>query len=233
MPHGGGWRLFVFDFDGVLVDSYSCLPMVYEHVGGEIGLRAGELKAFVKRMIDAEDREELVRNYDRSAWWPMVLEEFGVRLGGDRLDGLVREYWRMRGQLSERADGAVELLRWLKGRGALLAILCGSDGLRSMKRERIDASGLGGFFDDILIIGEDVASRVDGLRSLMARHGTSRDETVLIDDKPEAVNDADGIGVATVMVTFTGPLRSAWSRECSPQHRVGSVKEIRGLVPEG
>jgi len=42
-----GWKVFVFDFDGTLVDSYSCLPLVYEEIAEKLGL-----KPKVKKILD-------------------------------------------------------------------------------------------------------------------------------------------------------------------------------------
>jgi len=52
------WKVFAFDFDGTLVDSYSCLPSLYEHIAERLGLK-GEIKEmFVEKAIKYEDEQD-------------------------------------------------------------------------------------------------------------------------------------------------------------------------------
>ena len=86
------WRVFAFDFDGVLVDSYSCLPSVYSDIAGYIGLENSTEK-FVKRALKYEDEQDVMGNYNRKSWWPMLYEEFQVNVAQEKLDELLQIYW--------------------------------------------------------------------------------------------------------------------------------------------
>ena len=69
-PHRKINKMFVFDFDGTLVDSYSCLPDVYKVIASFINLPSDRINDFVQRMIEKEDEQDALRNFNRDEWWP-------------------------------------------------------------------------------------------------------------------------------------------------------------------
>ncbi|MBA7690776.1 hypothetical protein ES703_99308 [subsurface metagenome] len=84
-------KMFVLDFDGTLVDSYTCLPDVYTSIAKRVGLRGETLSRFVNEMMRSEDQQDAQRNYDRHDWWPPVFEQFGIRISEKQLMSLVRK----------------------------------------------------------------------------------------------------------------------------------------------
>ena len=85
------WKVFVFDFDGVLVDSYTCLPSIYKHIARLVGLRGQDVKIFVRRAIKYEDEQDAIGNYDRMSWWPSLFKEFNISLSSVNIEKLLRE----------------------------------------------------------------------------------------------------------------------------------------------
>jgi len=50
------WKLFAFDFDGTLVDSYTCLNKVWKKVGKHLGLKNNKLNNFIEIALKEEDK---------------------------------------------------------------------------------------------------------------------------------------------------------------------------------
>jgi len=225
------WRLFVFDFDGVLVDSYSCLPLIYEHLAKrfELGTRASD---FVQRALTLEDMEDAKGNFDRRKWWPTFFEEFARKCGEAELNESLEVFWEHRIRLSNVMEGARELLVFLKEGGCKMSVMCGSDGQTNMKKKRVRKSGLSRFFERILVVGEDVRDRRQGFSLLFEEFQVAGNETVFIEDKPSPIDEARSVNnsISTVKVDFGGPLRLAWSGECVSTFRIRSLVELRSLI---
>jgi putative hydrolase of the HAD superfamily len=225
------WKLFVFDFDGVLVDSYSCLPLIYEHLAKrfELGKRVSD---FVQRALTVEDMQDAKGNFDRRKWWPTLFGEFALDPGEAELNESLEVFWEHRIRLSTIMEGALELLVFLKERGSKTSIMCEKDGQTNMKKNRIRESGLSRFFERILIVGEDVSDRRQGFSLLFEEFQATGNETVIIEDKPSPIDEARRINnsISTVKVDFDGPLRLAWSGECVSSFRIRSLVELKSLI---
>ncbi len=204
--------IFAFDFDGTLVDSYSCLPQVYERIAKEFDLG----REFVRRALRYEDEYDLKGVYDRLEWWPRLFKEFGVEIGRGEMVRVLKRYWRIRAELSKPMRGAFDVLERLRARHKLY-ILSGNDGLRGMKFWRIKRSGLSHFFEKIFVVGENVGSRREAL-GYMSRFG----EVVVVDDRPSVIREVRGYA-KTVLFEFR------WGDSCNPDFRVRSLYELMNL----
>lgn len=229
------WRLVAFDFDGVLADSYTCLPDVYRKLAEHIGLKGDLREEFVKKAIMFEDKRDAIGDYDRIGWWPELLDGFGISYDERMLEELLSIYWETRIKLTKIMDGAVELLNLLKRKNAILTIVAGHDGKRSIKRRRIRESGLAGFFDDIIITGEDMRNKVEALAFLIEKYRVKREETMFIDDKPALINNVNRAlsGVTTVKMEFRSVLSTSWSQKCSPTFRISSLRDLIRIIERG
>lgn len=122
------WKAFAFDFDGTLVDSYSCLPAIYRSIAKQIGLPREMIGRFVKKAIEYEDMHDYLGNYDRKTWWPDLFAEFDIKHEEEFLDKLLKKFWEMRAEKSTVIEGCTEVLEVLKNKGFVLVIIAGNDG---------------------------------------------------------------------------------------------------------
>lgn len=98
--------------------------------------------------------------------------------------------------------GAREVLEALKGH-VLLVLLTRGDPHR--QRRKIERSGLGPVFDEILIRGiESAGSKRDDIEGLMRRRGLTPDRTVVIgDDARDEIAHARALGCRAILVPET------------------------------
>lgn len=219
-------RLWALDFDGVLVDSYSCLPAVYRRLAEALGLSEDAREKFVATCMRLEDEFDARQVYDRRALLKRALSELSISVPDSRLEELVELYWRERIARTVVRNGVVDALQTLNHLGVRLVILCGNDGERGRKRARIISSGLSAYFDEIIVVGDDVPSRIEALKSLMRRHSTDPSETIVVDDKPAPLNEIAPLRVLRARVRFEGPLRLAWMGHCDADFEVDSLPEL-------
>jgi len=227
------WKVFVFDFDGVLVDSYTCLPSIYKHIARLVGLRGQDVKIFVRRAIKYEDEQDAISNYDRMSWWPSLFKEFNISLSSVNIEKLLREFHELRARLATVFEGVDDVLKLLREKAFNLVILAGNDGQKSMKRKRIKASGLAQYFDEIIIIGEDIGSRISGVNLILKKFNVSENQLVLVEDKPKPINEVkeNFKGISTIKVDFESILKLAWRKEaCIPDFRITAINELKELV---
>ncbi len=226
-------KAWVFDFDGVLVDSYFCLPLVYGHIAQYTGLEKILEKKFVERALKYEDEQDAVENYDRKSWWHKLFREFRVNIDEKRLDELLQIYWKERSKESRIIEGTIKILERLRNGGATVILLAGSDGLPGGKRLRVEKSGLIRFLDDIFIVGEDLRNRVDGIKLIMEKYGIFPKQIAFIDDKPAPINEINKNfkDITAIKVKFEGILKSAWEKEkCTQAYEIKNINELSGII---
>jgi putative hydrolase of the HAD superfamily len=222
----------VFDFDGVLIDSYSCLPLLYKSVAYYIGFKGNNVNKFIKRALEYEDEQDAEENYNRKSWWPLLFKEFEIYRNID-LHELLKNFEEERIKKSKILKNTVNTLKWLKEKGAKLIILASSDGTPNLKKRRIKESGLMEFFDEVFIVNEDIKNRKEGLKSILKRYKVSENQVIFIDDKPGPINEiqANFKDVMTIKMEFRGPLRLAWEKEkCMPTYKIKTINELRKIL---
>ncbi|MEM5836036.1 MAG: hypothetical protein QW040_03545 [Candidatus Aenigmatarchaeota archaeon] len=62
------YRICIFDFDGVLVDSYACLPSLYDFIAHHLGLKNDVKDKFIQKALAYEDEQDALGNYDWRIW---------------------------------------------------------------------------------------------------------------------------------------------------------------------
>ncbi|MCS7133989.1 MAG: HAD family hydrolase [Candidatus Caldarchaeum sp.] len=227
-----GVKAVLFDYDNTLVDSASTLPLAQRRVSEMIVSRFGDL-VDARRVYDVLARvEEVVERMgllDRDKIWMHVLEEMGINFKVD--EGLLREwtiaYWReyMKGPVFPDAIPVLESL----GRKYSLGMVTNTDGLRGIKRMRLEKGGLLKYFKAVVIAGEDTEeikpSPVPFFKAaemLDVKPG----ECVMVGDDP--VNDVGGAkaaGFRTILVDRRG------GKSCPvrPDYVVRSLGELLRL----
>ncbi len=166
--------LVVFDIDGVLVDSYKGIPIFYRQVlPGLPGFTRMDGEMLYRYELYAEGLGVL-----RIEWWPHVMPW----LGSGEIKGLLDTYWRIRHGYSRLMPGAGKILERLRGLGFVLASVSYKDDIPGLKVKRIRDFGLHKHLEDILIVDDDIPSRLEGIHILMEKYGV--DHAVYVDDKP-------------------------------------------------
>ena len=214
------WKLFAFDFDGTLVDSYTCLNKVWKKVGEYLGLKNNKLNNFIEIALKEEDKGDFLKEYDRSIHIKNALNKLGYSKMNFNLKQIVTIYWNERTYDTKVLPCSIKLLKFLKSKNRIITSVSESDGLLSLKRKRIKASGLAKFFNDIIIVGEDVKSITMALTQLANKYNLKRKECVFINDKPEPINEASRFGFVTIKVDFESMLKEAWEIPCNPSLRI-------------
>ncbi|MEM2263939.1 MAG: HAD hydrolase-like protein [Nitrososphaerota archaeon] len=220
------WKLFAFDFDGTLVDSYSCLNNVWKKVGKNLGLKNKDLNNFIKIALKEEDKGDLLKKYDRSIYIKNALNKLGYSEKEFNLKEAVMIYWKERTYGTKILSCSIKLFNFLKNKNRIITSVSESDGLPSLKKNRIKASGLANFFNDIIIVGEDVESITIALRKLANKYNLKRKECVLINDKPRPINEATKSGFSTIKIDFESILKEAWKFPCNPDLRVKNLCKL-------
>ncbi len=151
-----------FDFDGTLIDYNSMLQQACESAARKLhnilkskGVHV-DFKEILSKVYDAESRYAKTEFVNRDIWWIKILEELGINVS--LAEGEAREitlaYWNEM-MKAKPYKNVKYTLEYLKSKGYKLGIITNTDGLHSMKRKRIEKSGLAGFFDLVIVAGED------------------------------------------------------------------------------
>lgn len=225
-------NIFIFDFDGVLVDSYSCLPSLYNYVAQYIKVE-NRIKNFVERALEYEDEQDAMGNYSRKSWWPTLFKEFQLYADEKKLDELLQIFHEERIKQTKVIKDVIDILKWLRSIGAKLIILASDDGQHGMKKRRIERSGLVHFFKGIFIVGDDVKDRREGIKLIMEKYNASESQIIFIDDKPSPINEIyKGFkNITRIKVKFRSVLKLAWKKEkCVPTYTVKTIDELKRIV---
>ncbi|WFO75204.1 HAD family hydrolase [Desulfurococcaceae archaeon MEX13E-LK6-19] len=183
--------VFVYDFDGVIVDSYDCLPKVYREIARLLNIENTEL--FVKAMIMFEDVADYMGLWDRRKWWKIIFS-----IDDEKAEEISRLYWGLRIKYTKVFDDAKTVLTELKKRGYVLYMVTGCDDTIENKIKRIEASGVKDFFEEILVYGrnsnyKDIVQAINVLKKKLS------DKTLYyVDDKPSNLRKLVGLNIRLV-----------------------------------
>ena len=221
------WKIVAVDFDGTLVDSYTCLPRVWSRVGRAAGLRGNTLSEFVRVALELEEEGETTGRYSKMEVITEALRSVGLAPDSGYL---LDVYWTARIESTRLLPCAREFLLEAKRAGLIVASVSYDDGMPNLKRKRISSAGLYHLFDEVIVAGEDVLTKADALALLSERYRVPKDEVVLVDDKPPHIREAIEAGFQAVLVRFRGPFRKPWSAPCSPSLEVTSLCDLLNIL---
>lgn len=217
----------IFDFDGVLVDSYSGLISVYRDIAKKLGIT--DVACFIKVMLCFEDIMDYFGLWDRNLWFNLILRSSKVR-NKLNVNRLVYEYWRLRVKYSKVIDGAKEVVEKLDSLGIHTYIVSGSDGVKGMKRKRIRASGFDKLIREILVYGinEKIGYLFEALNIVKKRHKKS--QFFYIDDKPKNLMEARKANVRTIFHKYKPPFptKYAWMGK-KPKNTI-EINDLHDLI---
>ena len=146
------------------MDSYSCRELAHIEVaniladyGKEQGCKIDK-EAMVALISDIDREMSAKLIYDRKVWFSEAVKRYcalPLKLPRQVLSKAVLSYWRTIVKYSLPYPGVVDLLVSLKMKNMHLGMVSDTDGLKGMKYQRLCLSGLVGFFDAIVVSGED------------------------------------------------------------------------------
>ena len=164
--------IVAFDFDGTLVDSYSCIEEAFRRAL-EKHFHWLPFKGFWAKVL-----AKIELYFERP--------HFGKHGGKVRQPfffrwHFFRTWFEERAKLSKPIDNAKELIRKLKEEGHTVISFSAEDFIDGMKEHRLRVSGFYELFDDVIIFGREL-SICEAFWLVREKYG---DETfVWVDDKP-------------------------------------------------
>ncbi|MEZ0345765.1 MAG: HAD family hydrolase [Infirmifilum sp.] len=197
-----GVKLFSFDIDGTIIDSYSYMRDVIEILLLYIGVPPNMLQPVSNDALEAWYARERNGTMDYSKM-PELLEEAAAKRGlklNPKRDELYDLLTEARVKASPTLPCAIRLLRELKNIGKIVVTVSGGDGVPGLKRRRLELGNLSKFFDEIIVVPEDSPSRVEALVSLAFKYGLSYSEVAHIDDRVEFANMVSEAGFRALVV---------------------------------
>jgi len=166
--------VIVFDIDGVLIDSYRGVEVFYKR---DLPRITGIDPHYSDYLLYLEMIGETI-GWLREDWWFKYIPGLDEEL----YDKLITRYWERRIEYQTTTPGAKPVLSMLKKAGVKLYSVSYRDDIYGLKKYRIMLEGLDKYFKEIIVAGEDVSSRIDGLRLVMNREADDR--VIYVDDKP-------------------------------------------------
>jgi putative hydrolase of the HAD superfamily len=203
----------IFDFDGTLVDSYSPRKIAHRRIAAflldNLGVKSTTTNKRTMTQIISKLDVEMNQNkkYDRNVWWNEAAKRYfnrSTQITEPLLTQASTIYWETLKERSPVYPGVKSTLRTLRHRGIKIGVVSDTDGLKGMKMERLESSGLREFFDAIVVAGEDtveVKPHSEPFALISERLGVQPEMCVSVGDNPET--DVDGglkLGMKVVIV---------------------------------
>ena len=224
--------ILVFDFDGVLVDSYSKLEEVYiealrEHPAIK-QMNIEKVKKLARELVELEDYHDSIRRYNRFELIETFLSTKSIVLDEDIIRRIVEKYWAKRIEKTTVFPDVEETLKELHVKYTLI-LLTDHDGKPGYKIRRVRASGLDRYFDEIIVAGEpgQPVTKRNGLLYIIDKYRVEPECIAFIDDKPKVLASVKDLGVATILRIFRPPnMYRAWTGEPAADYIIESLTEL-------
>ncbi len=189
------------------------------------GLQASKFSRF---MIEAEDFNDYQECYPPRRWWSDALKAITIASDDELIENLSNYYWERRMSLSFLIGSCHEIIQRLHEEEVITVILCGTDGIQGMKRQRIKRAGLHQLVSEMLIVGENITSKREGFQLLLQKHDVEPSDVFFVDDKPRYLNQALRLSINPVHFKFDGPLRLAWQETLDP--RIPTIEQLTEIL---
>lgn len=187
-------KAFIFDMDGVLVDSENIYKVIEKELFDEVGVN-----------IDHEEHIAY-QGCSNPVMWGLIKEKHRLSHSLDHLVGITEEkvinYFSCL-PVIEPMPGIVDLLKYLKKRGIKLALA--SSSTIDVIRIILARTGLGIFFDAVADCIEAGAGKPDPAIFLLAQKklGIAKENCVVIEDSTIGIKAALAAGIACI--AYNGP----------------------------
>jgi len=202
--------IVIYDFDGVLVDSYWCLSKIYSKLAKMVGVPED---IFTDIMLSLEDIADYLGIWDKKVIFNIILNNIDHH-GQINIDRVVEEYWKLRIKYSRVIDNIEHVLKKFRDQGIKLYIVSGMDDTVNRKVERIKASGLSKYFDKYIIYGKgsNVRSLREALKTIIVNENVDLKTNIYyIDDKPLNLLKILDLNIKLVHYVFKPPFPKAYS----------------------
>ena len=207
-----GVKAVLFDLDETLIDAQAGLKATHHAVARRLcqylarsGTKVSE-ESIRAKLRALDDRMNVATKYNRDAWWPVLLGEIDAeqKISRSLVKELTRLYWATYAGASEPYPDAEPTLVYLKGKGYKLGLVTDTDGRKGWKKRRTKRFRFAGFFDTIVIGGEDTPhTKPDPESFLLAasKLGLRASECVFVGDKPFTdIEGAKAAGMRTILL---------------------------------
>lgn len=205
-------KAVLFDLDETLIDAQAGLKATHHAVARRLcqylarsGAKVSE-ESIRAKLRALDDRMNVATKYNRDAWWPVLLGEIDAeqKISRSLVKELTRLYWATYAGASEPYPDAEPTLVYLKGKGYKLGLVTDTDGSKGWKKRRIKRFRFTGFFDTIVIGGENTPhTKPDPESFLLAASnlGLRASECVFVGDKPFTdIKGAKAAGMRTILL---------------------------------
>jgi len=233
----GNVEAVIFDLDETLIDAQRGLKAAHERVSDllqrflrDSGKNAekSRIETTVRRMDDEFNRQIV---YDRNLWWQKILEELGCHktIPKPYIKKITSEYWRIYEEASVPYPDAISTLEYLRQETYKLGLVTDDDGTVGFKRRRILNLSFKGFFDAVVVAGDEVAERKPSPLPFLLiadKLEASPCRCVMVGDKPFTdIKGGRGAGMITIHIE-----RRKWVDSVEADYEVTTLAELRTLL---
>jgi HAD superfamily hydrolase (TIGR01509 family) len=212
--HSKDCKAFIFDMDGVLVNSENLYKVIEKELFDQVGVRI--------------DHEEHITYQGSSnpVMWGLIKEKHGLTHSLEHLVGITEEKvisYFSSFPVIEPMPGVMDLLQYLKSKGIKLALA--SSSTIEVIRIILFKTGLEYFFDAVADSTEAGAGKPDPAIFLLAQKklGIPRENCVIIEDSTNGIKAALAAGIRCI--AFNGP-GSEHQDQSAADWRVSEFSEI-------
>ncbi len=232
------FKLVFFDFDQTIINSgvgfsaaYKKLAEKFESILKIQGLQL-DSEVILNKILTKDKEFNKNKIYDRDLWWNPILKEFNVKqeLSQDKIKRLTETYWNTVIEYTEPYPDTFEILDYLKDKYKL-ALISDTDGLKGMKKIRIQKSNIAQYFDYIIVPGDDTKSVKPDPEPFLriakqAKVKPSKKECLMIGDKPFTdIKGAKNAGFTTVLIH-----RADWNVDPVPDYLIKELRELKEIL---
>ncbi|MEM3794973.1 MAG: HAD family hydrolase [Thermoprotei archaeon] len=226
------YKAVLFDFDDTLVDTSEGKREAYGRVATLLHSEAnGSLTRdeLVKKISKISEEMNRRRAYDRDEWWRTLAREHGLNITRHLELRATVAYWASFKKHTKLYPDTLRVLDTIKAQNIPVGVVTDTDGWVGIKRWRLNTSPIFGYFDAVVIAGEDTYRTkpdIKPFRLCAERLGVRPQDTLFVGDKPYTdIVGAKSTGMVTALVK-----RRAWDDVMGANFVFDSLTPILEIV---
>lgn len=198
-------QLVLFDFDGVIVDTYKSLPFAAKRLAKHLGVKKDKVDYFVNDILKYYNGS----NSSVLAWFERVFRTYQLSSNSGEIARAYESFqvWRTEG--AHPVGNIEEFLVWARNNHVETKILTLPDEIRGLKARRIKTSSITYYFDDIIVTKiepKEIESYIQNIKreNVMFVAGSNKTLSLAASAGLKTVRLSDGLGAfsETVAPTF-------------------------------